>query len=413
MDMDRDRSRASHTPPHVLIIGGGIGGLCLAQGLHRSGISVAVYERDRSTRFKDQGYRIGIKRDGSHALRDCLPPNLYGLCVATAIRSATRMVFLDHALNEKFSKPIPPPAEDTFGVNRLTLREILLAGLESVVHFGRTFERFDQRDDGRVTAWFADGTSATGDLLVGADGTGSAVRRVLVPDAEFDDIGAFVYGRTPIEPGTLERLPEPLVDSFNRVTAPDGVAMSVATCRKRELLAAAARLAPGLRLTEVHDYLAWMLDGGSERPWLGEAEAAGADGRALHRLARGMLEGWPAPVRRMVDEADAAATFLVHLRSARPVRRWRAADVTLLGDAIHTMSPGRGEGANTALRDAELLRRALVEVAAGRAPLAAAKERYEAEMLRYGFQAVANSLHRPFAPRGGPRAAPAGRADRS
>jgi NAD(P)-binding Rossmann-like domain len=108
-------------PLHVLVIGGGLGGLCLAQGLKKSGISVAVYERDRSAQFRSQGYRISLKEDGSQALRDCLPENLFNLCVATAIKSATRLVFLDHHLNQKFMKPIPPLPTDTFfGVNRLT-----------------------------------------------------------------------------------------------------------------------------------------------------------------------------------------------------------------------------------------------------------------------------------------------------
>ena len=120
-------------PLHVLIFGGGIGGLCLAQGLKKSGISVAVYERGRSAHFRGQGYRISLKEDGSQALRDCLPENLFNLCVATAIKSATRMVFLDYQLNQKFARPISPLPSDTFfGVNRLTLREILLAGLDSV-----------------------------------------------------------------------------------------------------------------------------------------------------------------------------------------------------------------------------------------------------------------------------------------
>src|SRR5579872_1097824 len=118
-------------PLHVLVIGGGIGGLCLTQGLKKSGISVAVYERDRSAQFRSQGYRISLKEDGSQALRDCLPENLFNLCVATAIQSATRMVFLDRHLNQKFMKPIPSlPGDTFFGVNRLTLREILLADLE-------------------------------------------------------------------------------------------------------------------------------------------------------------------------------------------------------------------------------------------------------------------------------------------
>src|ERR1700724_2721926 len=100
-------------PLHVLIIGGGIGGLCLAQGPKKYGISVAVYERDRSAHFRSQGYRISLKEDGSQALRDCLPENLFNLCVATAIKSATRLVSLDQQLNQKFVKPLPhPPLPD-------------------------------------------------------------------------------------------------------------------------------------------------------------------------------------------------------------------------------------------------------------------------------------------------------------
>jgi 2-polyprenyl-6-methoxyphenol hydroxylase-like FAD-dependent oxidoreductase len=72
--------------------------------------------------------------------------------------------------------------------------------------------------------------------------------------------------------------------------------------------------------------------------------------------------------------------------------------VTLLGDAVHTMSPGRGEGANTALRDAANLCRALVEVVQDGVPLDRAVGAFEADMLRDGFQAVADSRHRPFVP---------------
>jgi 2-polyprenyl-6-methoxyphenol hydroxylase-like FAD-dependent oxidoreductase len=408
--MSNGRSTTSGRPPHVLVIGGGIGGLCLAQGLKKSGISVAVYERDRSVRFRGQGYRISIKEQGGSALRDCLPENLSQLCIATSIKTATRMAFLDHQLNQAFAKPLPPaePTGTSFGVNRLTLREILLAGLDDIVHFGSTFRRLDQVGDGQVRAWFADGTSATGDLLVGADGTDSVVRGQVVPDAKLDGLGSFIYGRTPIRSGTLSWVPEILVDSFNRINGPGGVGMSVATCRKRASLSAAtARLAPGVRLTETPDYLAWMLSGGPVAAPSGAAALApGRDGAALHRLARGLLEGWHPALQRIVDEADVPATFLVDLRSARPVRRWHTTNVTLMGDAIHTMSPGRGEGANTALRDAQLLRRKLVEVAANRVMLAQAKAEYETAMLGYGFEAVADSLGKPFIPRARPGSRP-------
>src|SRR5919198_621998 len=367
--MSEGRPTTASVPLHVLIVGGGIGGLCLAQGLKQSGISVAVYERDSSAQFKGQGYRLGIKEDGSRALRECLPQRLFDLVVATSIRSATRMVFLDHHLRPKFTKPLPHgEREDSrFGVDRFTLRQGPPAG------------------------------------LVGADGTGSVVRSQLVPDARIDDLHAVIYGKTPITPATMAWAPEVLVGTFNRMHGPDGVAMAVATCIRWESLAAAtARLAPGLRLVDTPDYLSWTLGPLSD-------QFRSADGPTLHRLAQRMLTGWHPAARRIVDEADVAATFAVTIRSARPVQRWRAANVTLLGDAVHTMSPGRGEGANVALRDAALLRRRLVDVTNGM-PLVQATAAYETEMLRYGFQAVADSLSKPFARREGPGRVPTGRA---
>jgi 2-polyprenyl-6-methoxyphenol hydroxylase-like FAD-dependent oxidoreductase len=53
---------------HVLIIGGGTGGMCLAQGLTRAGVSVAVYERDRTRSDGLHGYRVGINPTGNRAL---------------------------------------------------------------------------------------------------------------------------------------------------------------------------------------------------------------------------------------------------------------------------------------------------------------------------------------------------------
>jgi 2-polyprenyl-6-methoxyphenol hydroxylase-like FAD-dependent oxidoreductase len=396
---DNEASTTPAAPLHVLIIGGGIGGLCLAQGLKKAGIRVALYERDQSAQFRGQGYRITIKEDGSQALRDCLPEPLFNLCVATSIKPALRMVFMDHQLNQAFAKSLPHararPDPASFGVNRLTLREILLAGLGDIAHFDKTFTHFRQMGDGRVDAYFSDGTSAAGNLLVGADGTNSMVRRLIAPDARLDNLHYMMYGKTPLTPDMLDWLPDVLVDTFNNMNGPDGVRVAVATCRTWTSVAEATALfAPGLHLTEVADYLSWTLS-------LGE-RYRDADSVTLHRLALGMLDTWHPALRRIVEEADVAATFPIHVQSAQPVAPWQTATVTLLGDAIHTMSPGRGEGANTALRDAELLRHLLVDVAAQRIALARAKAEYEEEMLQYGFAAVAASRSQPFMARGAP-----------
>jgi 2-polyprenyl-6-methoxyphenol hydroxylase-like FAD-dependent oxidoreductase len=392
--MTGDRGRPPHAPLHVLVIGGGIGGLCLAQGLTKVGISVAVYERDRSAQSRAQGYRLWIKGDGSRALCDCLPEHLFALCLATSIKPALRMVALDHQLHQTFARPLPHPHAGpdpaSFGVNRLTLREILLAGLDGRVHFGKTFTRCEQADKGRVRAYFSDGTSASGDLLVGADGTNSAVRPLVAPEAQLDDLHHILYGSTPLTPATLDWLPAELVDAFNTIVGPEGVRMSVAICRMWTSAAAAgATLAPGLQLTEVPDDLSWTLSlpAGSRE----------VDGPALQRLAQRLLQPWHPAVRRIVDEADVAATIPLTVRAARPVAAWRPSNVTLLGDAIHTMTPARGEGANTALRDAALLCQTLSEVVATGRPLLQATAQYEAELRRYGFAAVALSREHPFA----------------
>jgi 2-polyprenyl-6-methoxyphenol hydroxylase-like FAD-dependent oxidoreductase len=371
---------------HVVIIGGGIGGLCLAQGLGKAGISATVYERDQSAGFRQQGYRISLKAAGAGALEECLPAKLFGLAVATSIRLAARMVFLDEQLRPKFEKPLPhdPPGPGGLGVNRLTLREILLAGLD--VRFGKTFTGYSPGPDGQVTAHFADGTAASGDLLAGADGTGSAVRSQLLPGAVIDQLGWAIYGRTPF----ADWVPGVLVDTFNLITGPGGTGMSVATCRALEPAAsAAARLAPSARVTDIPGYFSWTLP--MTDPRIREADAV-----ALHRAAARLVEGWHPAVRRIIAEAEVPATFGVCITSAQPVAPWSVPNVTLLGDAIHTMSPGRGDGANIALKDAQMLARALCRAASGESSLASAIRGYESEMLRYGFQAVADSRDRPF-----------------
>jgi 2-polyprenyl-6-methoxyphenol hydroxylase-like FAD-dependent oxidoreductase len=384
---------------HVLVIGAGLSGLCLAQGLAGAevGVSVAVYERDASPGFRSQGYRITLKHHGARALRDCLPPHLFELCAATALKGATKLVVTDEQLRPRFQRPIrhAEPGGAGFSVNRLTLREILLAGLDGVVRFGATLERFESAPagaDGPVRACFADGATAAGDLLAGADGTWSAVRRQLLPGATVDELGWVIYGRTPVTGELLDQTPAVLVDTFNRVTGPDGVTVSIATCRPREPAAqAAARLAPGVRLTDIPGYFSWTMP-------LRDSRRRDADPATLHQAAIETVAGFHPAVRRVIEHADVPATFALCVTSARPVTPWRSLAVTLLGDAIHTMSPGRGDGANIALKDAALLASELRGAAAGRVSVAAAKAAYETAMLDYGFRAVADSLHRPFAP---------------
>lgn len=188
---------------HVVIIGAGLGGLCLAQGLKRAGIRFDVYERDPAADSRLQGYRIRIDTDGQRALEACLPQAQFDLFRATASSSPRSGRFLTPQL-----QPVAGPApmswdtgEDEDGgdlsVNRLTLREILLAGIEDHVHFDRALTQYRCLEDGRVEIQFENASVVSCDLLVGADGVNSQVRRQLAPYAEPADTGSIcVYGRS-------------------------------------------------------------------------------------------------------------------------------------------------------------------------------------------------------------------------
>jgi 2-polyprenyl-6-methoxyphenol hydroxylase-like FAD-dependent oxidoreductase len=88
--------RAVPAPLHVLIIGGGIGGLTLAQGLKKSGVNVAVYERDRTMTDRVQGYRVHINPAGSLALHECLPA-----AIVRSVRAHLRQAFSGHSLRHR------------------------------------------------------------------------------------------------------------------------------------------------------------------------------------------------------------------------------------------------------------------------------------------------------------------------
>src|SRR5258708_17114897 len=108
-----------------------------------------------------------------------------------------------------------------------------------------------------------------------------------------------------------------------------------------------------------------------------------------------MTKDWHPNMRRLVDLTDPSTVFPVNIRTSVPLEPWETSNVTLLGDAVHTMTPGRGVGANTALRDAALLCQKLIEVTdqlkPELKPLIQALHQYEVEMLIYSRDAVLES----------------------
>jgi salicylate hydroxylase len=222
---------AAVRPLHVLIIGGGVGGLALAQGLRREGVSVAVYERDRSLASRLQGYRVHISPGGSRALHACLPPHLFEAFDRTCGKPGRAFRFMTEQMKPLLTLDTSMVTNDSEiakhrSVSRITLRQVLLAGLEDV-HLGKAFTRYEERG-GRVVAHFEDGTSAEGDILVAADGSGSRVRRQFMPDAPLIDTGVTAIGGKVFLDEMRERIAPELRDGMCLVVGRDGVSLFVA-----------------------------------------------------------------------------------------------------------------------------------------------------------------------------------------
>jgi 2-polyprenyl-6-methoxyphenol hydroxylase-like FAD-dependent oxidoreductase len=389
---------------HVIIIGAGTGGLCLAHGLKRAGISVAVYERDRTRKDGLQGYRVGISPGGSQALRECLPPELFRTFVATCARPPRYFNMMTEQLSEVLCLPVhtgDDPVDSEKSVSRMTLRQVLLTGLEGVVHFDRKFARYETQPGGKVTAFFEDGSSATGDLLVAADGAGSRVRKQYLPQATLKETGIVSIGaKVPLTAETKRLLPSKAFLGLTLIGAPKGYGAILHVMEfpwdrdgvKAGIGGNDADLIsqwPGLLYDNTTDYIMWGFWAARRKYAVDPAHASRED---LIRLALDMTAGWHPDLRKLIGLSDLSTIFAINIRTSVPIPRWPTTNVTLLGDAIHTMTPGRGVGANTALRDAALLCRNLTAARDGRMPLLQAVGEYEAEMIRYGFEAVLDSL---------------------
>jgi 2-polyprenyl-6-methoxyphenol hydroxylase-like FAD-dependent oxidoreductase len=139
------------------------------------------------------------------------------------------------------------------------------------------------------------------------------------------------------------------------------------------------------------EYVMWGLS--AHHDSFGLASAAGEVALADARAAvLAQMTDWSPNLRRLVERADTSSLSSFAVKSSVPVAPWATSRVTLLGDALHNMTPFRGIGANTALRDAVLLRDALVGVGRGERDVLGALADYEREMVGYGFAAVRASL---------------------
>jgi 2-polyprenyl-6-methoxyphenol hydroxylase-like FAD-dependent oxidoreductase len=374
------------------IIGAGVGGLCLAQGLKQAGVTVDVFERDPTKTSPVEGYRLSLSATGGRALRSCLPRKTFEKLAMTAGEPSQGVTFLDHRMNRLLGIDFPHSDrlsdESERPIGRAALRRVLLDGLDDLVHFGKKFVAYEFAADGRATALFADGSKATLDLLVGADGANSAVRMQLIPSAKRIETGIVaVGGKLPLSEPVRALMPDALMRGPAPILGPRGCFMFVSAMLYGDLGGDEARIAA----LDREEYMMWGFT--ARRAHLGDDRVIeDLDGRQLKRRVEALMADWHPTLRGLVRATDPATVKSFSVKTSTHVGPWRTTNVTLLGDALHNMPPFRGVGANTALWDAALLSETIAEVARGRRPLLDALADYERRMLEHGFRAVKTSL---------------------
>ena len=237
---------------------------------------------------------------------------------------------------------------------------------------------------------FEDGTTATGDVLIGADGAGSRVRKQRLPHARHEDTGIVsIGGKLAMTAQSRALLSEKMFKGMSMIMAPKGFGAIIHSLEFAPTVPSAKsswRAGQHLRTALPDAKISVGECGQTRRNFREDPAQLGTDD--LLRLVQELTRTWHPNFRRLIQLTDPTTVQAINVRTSVPLDPWPSSNVTLLGDAVHTMTPGRGAGANTALRDAALLCTTLAAVHQGRTSLVPAIHEYEAEMLRYSSEAV-------------------------
>ena len=342
----------------VLIAGGGVGGLTLALALHQRGIACTVFEAAEQIR----PLGVGINTL-PHAIRELAGLGLLPALDAVAVRTR-ELRYLN-----RFGQEIWVELRGTwaghdvpqFSIHRGHLHEVLWAaalerlGADALVT-GARFAGFDQDGQG-VTARFADGRSARGDVLVGADGIHSVLRATLHPND-----GGIRWNGIQMWRGAVD---------WPEYEGGDTMIVAGDMTEKLVLYPIAKGSRPGTRFTN------WVVcaqigDATRPPPRREDWSRPGRLAEVLPHVARFRI-----PFLDVESLVRATPEFWEYPMCDRdPLPWWTRGRVTLLGDAAHPMYPVGSNGASQAIIDARCLADLLAERSAAEA-LAA----YEAERL--------------------------------
>ncbi|PSN65492.1 FAD/NAD(P)-binding domain-containing protein [Corynespora cassiicola Philippines] len=375
------------TAKPILIAGAGIASLLFARSLLRSKIPFLIFERDASIIFRAQGYRLRLSNEGLAAIESVLGPEdfqkFYDQCGKTG---GAGFAAIDPLTGETLGVEHPTVAKESLssregkivGISRGDMRKIFLEGSEEFVRWSHHITGYEITEDG-VRVIFADGTkSVEGSLLVGGEGIRSGVAKQLSGGKiKVYDLGSRgIHGQAPTS--AFKNLGEGVFRFADEKTHPDGGKVFLIT---------------NVRAGDMDDpdmEFGWTMVGSP-----GVIQAPNDNytivGKPAADIAKSLAAPWHARVKPLFDQMNEseAAFWKITCSSPDGVPEWpNEPRVTIIGDAAHTMTPAGGIGANTAVRDSDLLGRLLAEAGGFRSDITA---RYEKEMRVYASEAVKSS----------------------
>ncbi len=380
------------TSKPVLIAGAGIASLLLARSLHIAKIPFLVFERDASIVFRAQGYRLRLSSVGLDAIESALGPagfqKFYDACGKTggagfAAVDALTGKTLGTELPVVANEPLGSKEGKVVGISRGDMRKLFMEGLEDKVRWNRHVTGYESTSEG-VRLIFADKSkSEEGSMIIGGEGVKSNVAKQLSNGAiKIYDLGSRgIHGQASTT--AFKGLGEGVWRVVDNSLSNNQTLGFITNVRAGDM-------------DNPDINFGWTMIGSP-----GLIKAPNDDytiiGEPVAKLAKSLTSHWHERVRALVDNmvVSEAAFWKVSCSSPNGVPEW-ANDprVTLVGDAVHAMTPAGGNGANTAVRDSALLGRLMAEAweRGDSESWAGVTKAYEDEMRVYASAEVKKSF---------------------
>ena len=312
---------------NVAIIGAGLGGLACAIALRKQGIEVQVYEQ--ASNFRPVGGGLALFPNGLNFL-ELIEPDIVkdiknaGCCL--------QKIVIKNIAGETIRDNSTTQLREKYGQTIVTiwwwhLQQILASKLPAnSIHLDCQCIDFEQNEQ-EIIIYFKGGKTARADLLIGADGIQSAVRKTLIGESQPRYLNSMSWRAT--------------IKCSQELLNPDEI----------------------VRIVSDQQFLFLLNVGSGYINWTTRKFAPlyhlSVNNEEMKKRIQLDLTNWAEPFRNLMETTPAEAIFEAPICDRLPLSSWHKGRVTLLGDAAHPMSPSMGQGANSTFEDAWVLTQCL------------------------------------------------------